>query len=361
MLENEISVIYGDDPAKMCTRLLNATDLHSHIKPDARVLIKPQLSRSMTHQDGVTTHPQIVVATIAYLRKLGVGNIYIFCSCDVGYDIDEIAYYCGYQIVSTYTGVPLICADKANYAPITSGGVSLAVPTIAMQADIIINIPVLHADSVFSVTGAVSNLYDMLTEKLRRTIPPSQRTRYISELYKLLPQQFVITDSICGDIESEYGLSPFPTGIIYCSHDPYLADAYGCRLFAHTPNEIPTLANWYENNKNRQPEICELGDYQKDFPYIDKFFVSKLARYVVQNGACRGCYNSVYHALARLQAQGLLQTLREKIHIGTGYRDMYADKLSVGNCCRDFSCNISGCAPLATDVYQKLSTMLQNS
>ena len=62
-------------------------------------------------------------------------------------------------------------------------------------------------------------------------------------------------------------------------------------------------------------------------------------------------------ALNRLQDEGMLEKLDEKIAIGQGYRGK-TGWLGIGNCTRDFDINVPGCPPAEEDIYKALKTII---
>ena len=73
--------------------------------------------------------------------------------------------------------------------------------------------------------------------------------------------------------------------------------------------------------------------------------------------SCSACYSMLIGALNRLQEDGLLEKLDEKIAIGQGYRGK-TGRLGIGNCTRDFDINVPGCPPAEEDIYKTLKTII---
>ena len=73
--------------------------------------------------------------------------------------------------------------------------------------------------------------------------------------------------------------------------------------------------------------------------------------------SCSACYGSLMPALNRLQEEGLLENLKEKICIGQGYRNQKGT-LGVGNCTRNFTDYLPGCPPTEQEMYDFLKAYI---
>ena len=361
----DINVIYGDNPATMTTALLQKLALEKKFPPTASVVIKPDLSSLRACNEGVTTHPHIIVSLILSLKKMGFKDISIACACEANQCIEDIVYFCGYEIVSEKTHTPLLYLEKQGFVTKTAGGLRLDISKVMMQADLIINVPVLKAHPVHHLAGATTNMLSCLSMHSRVEIQPPWQEQYVAYVNKLLPTQVVITDSICGDIENGLGSAPFPTNIMYSCSNPVMADSYGCSIFGFTPRELPHLALsellGVGTTSYNPLYISELNDYIEEMGTSDKFYIKKLEKFAQLDNPCQGCYNSLIHAFARLQNQDLLHIMAEKIYAGKNYEHTGGNHVGIGRCCSGFACCVGGCAPTATEVYDKIYEMLSYS
>ena len=79
----------------------------------------------------------------------------------------------------------------------------------------------------------------------------------------------------------------------------------------------------------------------------------RLSDNVEEVESCSACYAYLLPALDRLEQEGLLDRLKEKIHIGQGFRGKTGE-LGVGSCTRKFRCSLSGCPPTEGQMYDFL-------
>jgi uncharacterized protein (DUF362 family) len=136
----------------------------AYVKTGQRVLLKPNLL-SGKHQDmAITTHPAIVKAVIMLVREAG-GRPFIgdspaaFPFAKEG--IDKIAEITGMKEVADEMGVDIIDLDEAMTVRGPDGGTfkEYEISKVAINSDLVINLPKLKTHSQMVLTSAVKNLF----------------------------------------------------------------------------------------------------------------------------------------------------------------------------------------------------------
>ena len=75
--------------------------------------------------------------------------------------------------------------------------------------------------------------------------------------------------------------------------------------------------------------------------------------------SCSACYAYLMPALEKLQQEGLLADLPDKICIGQGWRGKQG-KIGVGSCTSGFEFCVKGCPPTDSQIYEELKEYLQS-
>jgi hypothetical protein len=73
--------------------------------------------------------------------------------------------------------------------------------------------------------------------------------------------------------------------------------------------------------------------------------------------SCSACYGILIPALERLESEGLLARLPDRIAIGQGHRGK-TGPLGVGNCTAGFDICVRGCPPAEEDIYKQLKEVI---
>jgi len=351
-----IVVTYGKDIIKNTYDTLLASDIGLYLKADHAVSIKPNLVVSYPASDGATTHPEVVLGIILFLKDFGVKKIKIMESSWVGDSTKRAWKNCGYEDISRKYDIPLIDLKSDNCSMLSHGEYKIKVCNEALETDFLIDVPVLKAHCQTRLTCCMKNL--------KGCIPDSEKRRFhslglhgpIAALNALIKVGYCVVDGICGDLSFEEGGSPVESDRIIAGRNPLLVDSYCAELIGYRPDEIDYLSigkslgigEYYSD----ETKLVELNLQNK--PVLEMKGKSKADRYqrlIEEDSACSACYSSLIYALYRLggKTHGF-----GKIHIGQGFKGKNGGGIGIGNCCKGFTKCIVGCPPKAIDIIETL-------
>ncbi len=363
MKKNEIQIIYGKDPYDMAFKLMESCELASMIGDrDRKIGLKPNLITSSTADHGAVTHPEIVVAVIEYLQDHGFRNIKIIESSWVGDNTRRAFAVNGYNEISAKYNVPLVDVKTDAYDRITIDGITMEISKQAIDLDFLINLPVLKGHCQTLMTCALKNMKGLLSDRSKRQFHSLGLHKPIAALNKAVRQDFIIVDSLNGDLDFEEGGTPVYSYRMFAGSDPLLMDCYCATQIGFSPDEIGYI------RYSRQLGVGE-GDLSKlstvelneaiCIPSRSTGRAKSLERYVKEDSACSACYANLINALARMDENGDLRSLAGKdICIGQGYRGKSLPCIGVGNCTGLFDKNVPGCPPSATAIREKLESLI---
>ena len=384
MENNQILKIYGTDYRSMTKDLLAAAHLAERIpEKDARIALKPNLVCPSPAQFGATTHPEIVAGVIEYLREHAFFDIRIVEGSWIGDRTEDAFAICGYRALSEQYGVPLIDTQKETAHTAQQGDFSFQVTDISENIDFLINIPVLKGHCQTRVTCALKNLKGLLPNAEKRRFHKKGLHHPIAHLAAAVKQDFIVIDHICGDPDFEEGGRPLVRNCVMAAADPVLADSYASYLLGYKIEDVPYIgyaeslgagcsdlsraeilraasADTDPENAASSP-VCTgaVPDSSPSFRFLPDTEepLSEHAldvSYAAEDAdACSACYSSLIGALYRLEEEGLLSDLQEKIGIGQGMEGK-TGKLGVGKCTASFETSIPGCPPEEEAVYEGL-------
>lgn len=358
MRKNEILVLYGDEYQKMTQTLLKEADLVGQIgERHKRIAMKPNLVAPVEASQGATTHPEVVEGLLVYLKENGFENLVILESSWVGDRTEKAFRVCGYEELARRYDVELIDAKKEPEAAVDSAGMKLHVCKRVLDVDFMINVPVMKGHCQTRITCALKNMKGLLPDREKRRFHAEGLHRPIAHLAKAIRQDFILVDSICGDLSFEDGGNPTVMNRLFAAADPVLCDAYVCRLLNYQTEDVPyirmaeelgvgsaDLSRAYIRELNRPVCGMEMPDIRR---------VMRLKDAAEEVESCSACYGYLLPALDMLDREGLLWKLQEKICIGQGYQGR-TGRLGIGNCTRGFDCYLKGCPPTEQEMYEFL-------
>lgn len=363
MLNNEIYVSYGDRPKEMIKEILSTLKIEENIGQDELIGIKPNLVVAKPSTSGATTSTKLIEGVIEYLQSKGLNNIVITEGSWVG-DLTSRAFkVCGFNELSKKYNVPLVDLQKDSYRSCSVDGIKLNICEQVQKVDYLINMPVLKGHCQTKMTCALKNLKGCIPNSEKRRFHTMGLHKPIAYLNKALKCDLIIVDGLIGDLDFEEGGNPVQMDRIIVGTDPVLIDSYVANLMGFAPEEIPYIkiaeSIGVGSCLSDKTQIHKLNEEHntKRIPHSRE--VERLSKYVKEKDACSACYGSLIHALARLSEQGLLSGIKDKIHIGQGYRGTKAKGFGVGHCTKGFEKNVPGCPPTAKDIIDVLKQNLK--
>ena len=218
-------------------------------------------------------------------------------------------------------GVPLIDLKNSSAKKLTHAGCTIEIYEKALEADFLINVPVLKAHCQTRLTCNMKNLKGCIPEKEMRRFHAMGLHKPIATLNALLKTGYCVVDGICGDLSFEEGGTPLTANRIIVGQNPITVDSYCAELIGYKPDDIDYLSigknmrlgNYFSD----KTQIIELNSARKSLNLrTSKRISDQYSTLIKEDAACSVCYAALIHALHRSSRQ--LRT-SEKIHIGQGF------------------------------------------
>jgi uncharacterized protein (DUF362 family) len=361
MKPDEILVHYGRDPGSMTLRILEESGIAGLIGRDSRVVLKPNLVTAKDAASGATTHPEVAAGVVEFLKSLGVGDITIAEGSWAGGDTRQAFRVCGYDQLARRYGVALLDLKQDGIRKLEAGGLTLEVCRSVLEADFLINLPVLKGHSQTRLTCALKNLKGCIPDAEKRRYHTLGLHRPIALLNTVLKPHLTLVDALCGDLSFEEGGTPVRMDRLILGRDPVLVDSYAATLIGYRPDDIEyvALAAAYGAGSIdlASARMRQLGTPSPmPEPVRQPRSILQFARHIEAKEACSACYGALLHALQRLQERGRLKRLRGMIHVGQGFRGQSLPGMGVGSCASGCSASLPGCPPAARDVLDFLAS-----
>jgi uncharacterized protein (DUF362 family) len=353
-----ITVIYGREALGMAKALLADSGVARELRPDTRVLLKPNLVTANPASTGATTTPELVAGVIEFLQECGVHRITIGEGSWVGCATEKAFRACGYEELARRYGVALLDFKRDAARRLSAHGLEIRVCERALDTDLLFNLPVLKGHCQTGMTCALKNLKGCIPDEEKRRFHSLGLHRPIAVLASLLPTRLTLVDALCGDLSFEEGGTPVRLDRLLLGADPVLVDSYAAGLMGFRPGEVEHLRLAAGLGVGRADcaglKLRELGRPPEEPAAPAPRSLSQLARYTDARAACSACYGGLLHALKRLSDQGLLARLPGTVCVGQGFRGSSCDGVGIGVCTRGFRRTVPGCPPTAGAVLEFL-------
>lgn len=239
-----------DDPAlySAVDEILASTGF-SAFSPQQTVVLKLNLLMRATPDEAVTTHPAVVSALIAALKKRGAANI-VLCDSPSGVLSDA-------RLHGIYddAGITALCGEGVSLALSYGSTVRKGLGRIndfeiidpLCSADVIIGVGKLKTHMMTGMTGAVKNFFGAVPglKKAQLHCCFPQKAAFcdmLCELYDLVDPDLNIVDAVVGmEGDGPSGGTPRTFGFVAGSKNAYALDRVLCEIIGMGPERALTV------------------------------------------------------------------------------------------------------------------------
>jgi uncharacterized protein (DUF362 family) len=339
----------------MASRLIEAMDPAKGLRKDARIALKPNLVVARDWRSGATTHPDICAAVVEYFQARGFSRIRVIESAWVGESTQRAFRVCGYEELARRYGVELVDVKKDQYETREYGGFTTEISKAALDADVLVNLPLIKGHCQTNVTCALKNMKGLISDREKRRFHTLGLHEPIAKLNSMIRPALTIADGIWTDPGFEEGGNPVRGNVMVAGDDSVLLDAFAARRLGLNPRDIGYIRIAEQlgigSGVLGAEQIVELGGSQTEVAAAAGV-PEAVQRRIDECGACSACYAALASAL--MQMSGAAGDIT--VCVGQGFRGRRG-KLGCGNCTAGFEHNIQGCPPKAEDIVQYLKAI----
>jgi uncharacterized protein (DUF362 family) len=349
----------GDDVAAAFAQALERADCEGAVFPGARVLIKP-------NWNGVnlpsSTSLDVVMAACQWARSRGAGEVIVGEGpVPVGperlrayfreLDADRRLSAVGARFVNFDEDEHVLFRGAKDWPEETG------VARLALESDVIINVPLMKVHSCCLATLCVKNLKGCLRPQDKMAFHRVGLLPAIVALNRLIRPQINVIDALQA-MEGDHSHGPLvPLGLLIAGRDPVAVDAVGCAQMGLDPEKVPLLrmASQAGLGVHRREEIELTGEPLE--PRKFELVQERLARHypdldLHEDGACSACRAALMDGLYIAGGQRTAQV----VALGPQAQPP-PGALVLGQCLRDYwptHAHVKGCPPSGHEVAQAL-------
>ncbi|KGK90882.1 hypothetical protein DP73_06440 [Desulfosporosinus sp. HMP52] len=269
MIKKAVSLVKVTDVYESLQECLRLCDGLTGLNTNDKILIKPNIVSWDFDLPfppyGVITTSAVMGALVRILAEHGfndltIGEGAVLTSKPQG---DAVYDRIGYKKLQERFGVKLVDFNQAEFTTLDYGeGLILDIAKSALEADKIINVPVLKTHNIAKVSLGIKNLKGCLNKKSKQTchgVGDKELSSMFPRIIEKLPVALTIIDGL---YTLEKG--PGPTGkafrkdLLIASRDPFACDLVGSAVLGYEAKEVIHLTNYAQ----RHGYSLELADYE---------------------------------------------------------------------------------------------------
>ena len=354
-----------------------AGGIQNIVKPGSTVLIKPNIMRPQKSGCGLITDARVTEAVTKLVLEEGPEKVIIGEGASVGYDFPDFKdtwkafNTSGTADVAKKLSVELVDLnrDKPVEVRVSDAFVmkKFKVAKTALEADVIISVPVLKTHIRTGVTGGLKNMKGVLPGMEKRRTHRSGLDRAIVDLNRIVKPDFVVVDAI-NCLEGTWAIPDdiVKMNLIIAGADPVSVDSVCAKIIGLDPDKVMhiTLAEEVGLGVARLDKINVKGEevdtVARRFRSYSEAFTKRFKGVkIIEKNTCTGCMGESISMLIYLREAGFEGKLAETALImGTPEEvpEVRGSVLIIGTCAmkhRDLGVYIPGCPPHGLKITDK--------
>lgn len=249
-----VSLVKFRDPYGSLKEALRLCGAFEGFQKNDRILIKPNIviwDFNLPLPYGVITTSAAIFALVQILaeegfRDLTIGEALPY-SRSRGQDIYKAL---GYEKLVEKYGVKLVDFNEDKFVSVDFGEFSLSVARKALEADKIINVPVLKTHNQCVVSLGIKNLKGCLDRKSKMFCHNVEidLNHMFPRLIEKLPVALTVIDGVFILEKGPVGGIPHRKNLFLASRDAYACDVVGAWLMGYSAAEVPHLKFYAERH-----------------------------------------------------------------------------------------------------------------
>lgn len=269
MANAAVSIVKVSDVYASLQESLRLSDGLAGLNVNDRILIKPNIVSWDFELPfppyGVVTTSRVISALVRILSEHGFNNLTIGEGSlpKLRSTGDAVYEALGYKTLQERYGIKLVDFNQGEFVTTDYGdGFKLDIAKQALEADKIINVPVLKTHSQAKVSLGIKNLKGCLSKRSKQYchgLGNEELSLTFPRIIDKLPVALTIIDGL---YTLEKG--PGPTGkafrkdLLIASRDAFACDLVGAAILGYPAKEVPHLTNYAKSHGSS----LELSDYE---------------------------------------------------------------------------------------------------
>lgn len=245
------------------------------IKPNSKILIKPNLVSNNTPDQHSITHYTLIDFLCRYFLKnkckITIGESSAFYN--KGYTSRAYKSSGIFEIAEKYS-IPLIAFEDEKVIPVEKKNLKfldeLYIPKIINDFDLIVDVPKIKTHDLMRFTGALKNLYGIVPGGYKQILHTktnniNEMAEIVLDLYEnLKPPILSVADAVIGLDGGPSALGkPKKIGYILSSMNPIALDVIACQMIGYSPEDIPTITRAEKRNLIKIKDVKQIGEFEK--------------------------------------------------------------------------------------------------
>jgi len=241
-----VALIKYDETPNALRKALELCDGFEKLKTTDKVLIKPNAGQGLKRTqppNGVVTTTAVLGDLIRLLRDYGCSDITIgegpILLPEFRWDPARAFEWSGIKQLAQELSVNLVDFNEGEFARFVMGGKRVEVSKVALEADFLINVPVLKAHRQSMVSIGLKNLKGCLHNTSKKNFHRFGLGRFIALLNTKIRTDLAIIDGIYALQRGPWGDDAHRLDLLIAGKDVLSCDLVGSAVLGIDPKTVP--------------------------------------------------------------------------------------------------------------------------
>jgi uncharacterized protein (DUF362 family) len=241
-----VALVKYDQTPNALRKALELCDGFEKLKTTDKVLIKPNAGQGLKRTqppNGVVTTTAVLGDLIGLLRDYGCSDITIgegpILLPEFRWDPARAFEWSGIKQLAQELGVNLVDFNEGEFARFVMGGKRVQVSKAALEADFLINVPVLKAHRQSMVSIGLKNLKGCLHNTSKKNFHRFGLGRFIALLNTRIRTDLAIIDAIYALQRGPWGDDAHRLDLLIAGKDVLSCDLVGSTVLGIDPKTVP--------------------------------------------------------------------------------------------------------------------------
>jgi uncharacterized protein (DUF362 family) len=239
---SKMAIVRGPDAGENVRRAIEAIGgIQAFVGRGESVVIKPNVGWNRMPEQAANTNPEVVAAVITAVKGAGASKIWVF---DVPVNNAERCFArSGIEEAARAAGATVLIPGSDDFRPVRVGGATLNTAQVfwaLLEADRVINVPVVKHHGLTGATLAMKNWYGVLGG--HRTLLHQDIHRSVVDLAMMVKPTFTVLDGtrvLMANGPSGGSLDDVKTmNVVAASRDEVAIDAFGATLLGRHARDL---------------------------------------------------------------------------------------------------------------------------
>ena len=386
-----VAIVKYDQTSNALRKAIDLCDGFERLKTSDKVLIKPNAAGGLMKgqlPNGVVTTAMIMEDIVTLLREYGCNDITIgegpMLTPEFRMDTAKAYERSGVLALSERLGVPLVDLNEEEFVKMDLEGKKMKISKRSLEADFLINVPVLKTHRQATVSLGLKNLKGCLHNMSKRHFHRYGLHRLIALLNTVIKPDLTIIDGIYALQRGPWGTDAPRLDLIIAGKDVLSCDIVGATVLGYDPNEVLHLREFAEmTGRSLDVEAVDVkGERIQDvatrlecsLDWVPAMLgTHKINGVTIEepgDSCCSACGLTVWMGMNNFLSENkgaTFDTLEFCVGIGPKARKESKQVFLLGNCAistnknRKDAIRLKGCPPSIEETYEILKARASNA